>query len=500
MLCWSFLYFVGQATKDLCRLPRPAFARKVNAAGFAAACRRPKPRTTAIAAPMATTTSSSSLKFAAAAINLPPPLSDNADGTWNGSGSGLSSSGVICLEEHYSAEFGMPSTHAANSLGLPWAVVLWSARSGRCAASIPVLCVLAAFYTASSTVSRLYFGVHSHFDVIIGLCIGIAALAADLIVGAAVDAWILSTGHTAALVIPIFTAVLIAFYPKNRHWKSTPGDTALVMGATAGVLSSAALDAQRMIDAATPSPAHTRVFGTTPPTMHAALLTFATMGARTFAGWSVCLLVRALLKPIAVKVFSEIVQVLLGTIDTSEEEIAASSREGDTPVHLMGFIMNVTSTGRLNGDGDAAPGKNSNFLNSSPLSAELGVRRRGAGYYFQAESGGGGEPIKINTSATNAAAAVAGGVTKSASASSASSRAAAASASSSAETGHAAGIGGASDGLRIKAPPPSPKVVKLPNKLRYAVELPTKLFVYAAVGITATILVPRLHEAMGLRG
>ena len=455
MLCWGFLYYLGQASKDLCRLPRPAFARKLNAANLTGAWRSTATKKTLI--------------------------TDNADGTWNGSASGQSAAGVICLEAHYAAEYGMPSTHAVNSLGLPWAVVLWSVRSGRCQAPLSLLCALATFYTTSSTLSRLYFGVHSHFDLLVGLAIGVTLLAIDAVIGVAIDLWILAAGQTAAVLIPTITAFLLAVYPKDKNWKSTPGDTALVVGATTGVLASAALDAQRMFAAAAP----TQIFGALPLDGHAALVAFAAMSTRLILGWSVCLLTRAVTKPIAFYIFSEMAQIFFGALETTEADIAAGSRVLDTPAHLFGLKKgknnnNSASSGRLQGGGGSNSPENSPIQHTESKAV---VRRRGG------VSGGGGGGAIVDTAANIAAAASNSGINEA----------------EEVEEVESGGVGGSaststtSSGLRIKAPPTSPRVVQLPNELRYAVELPTKLFVYASVGVTAFLIVPRIFESLGLR-
>lgn len=106
---WMFIQYFGQVIKDLLELPRPARAGVIDAAGLAAAWRFSRP----------------SKKGARA-------LSDNADGTWG------DAHGVMVLEPFYAAEYGMPSTHAMNAVGLPWATFAHAALSGRYSGSLSV--------------------------------------------------------------------------------------------------------------------------------------------------------------------------------------------------------------------------------------------------------------------------------------------------------------------------------------------------------------------------
>jgi hypothetical protein len=427
MLAWAVVYYLGQAAKDVCRLPRPAFAKKLNAAGLTAAMR---------------------------ALPSAAKLVDNADGTWDGSAAGGSRAGVICLEAHYAAEFGMPSTHAANSVVLPWAVVMWSLSSGRCATPPAVLYAAASFYTASSTISRLYFGVHSVADIVAGLAMGAGVLAVDLLLGGAADAWLLSAGTDAAILVPCVAGALIALYPHSGPWKSTPGDTALVVGATAGVLASAALDAPRQLALSVPASTfgHWRAAASaaSPAQLGAAA---GRLLARLLLGWAACLLCRFILKPLAMGVFGALVEVSWGKAEAPEEDVAAGSRVGDTPAHLLGV-----RGGRLAAQhaGDASPAGISP-LDSPNGGGDSALRRRGGASAGAAATSGAGaaaaEPI-IDVAA-----------------------------------------------LRIKAPPPSapsPRLVALPREQRYSVELPTKLLVYSSLGVTAILIVPRLYAAIGL--
>ncbi len=447
MAVWAVIYYVGQALKDVLALPRPHAARRYDAAALCdvgccgSRCGRAAPAATPRGAPRPATA---------------------RDGTWDG--------GVICLEAHYAAEYGMPSTHAMNSLGLPWAVFAWAARSGRFVGSLPALGAAAAAYTALCTTSRLYMGVHSHADLVVGLALGGAILAADLALGAAFDAWLLAPGSGAAALVPLAIAAAIAAYPKPRAWKTTPGDTAIVLGATAGVLASAAYDAPAQLRAAAPDALFT--MGASPARLALAL-------PRLAVGWGACFLARAIVKPLALALFTAAAEAALGPAFAPASEVAAGSRVGDTPAHIFGAGGGGGGSSG-GGGGGARDASDAHF--SGARGGDDGLRHRAAA----AGRGAGASAASGSDASTDAGG---GG-----------------------DAGAGAGAGGAAaaapGALRIKAPPPSVsprdaspgggELVPLPPAQRYAVELPTKLVVYASLGVTAMLIVPPLHAALGL--
>lgn len=420
--------YVGQVAKDVCLLPRPRAARRINAAGLCAACCRARPQSNLVS------------------------LSSNSDGTW----SSPDARGVICLEVHYAAEYGMPSTHAMNSLGLPWAVYFWAARSGRFTGSLVALGAWAAAYTLTSTISRLYMGVHSHADIAVGLFLGVCVLVAHLAVGAQIDEWIISGVWFAAPVISAATVALMWAYPKPRPWRSTPGDTALVVAATMGVLATAAWDAAAMHDAAAPE----RTF--TIPSSPARMLL---MLPRVAVGWAALLGTRAVVKPLSMWLFSVIVQAVSGDEWGSQADVDSGSRVGDTPAHLLGGTVD---------DSALTPAQAASPCLMGGAEDAGSLRRRPVG----AADGG----ATVGDNKTRGAAP----------------DAAAASSSESVDSGLA------NAPPHIKVPPPSPsqyspdKQVRVPPAQRYAIEIPTKIAVYASLGFVALYVVPKVYDALGL--
>ena len=138
---------------------------------------------------------------------------------------------VIRVESHYSAEYGMPSTHAMGALTLPLYLVLSAGIDD--AALFVALIALCVVWCATISLSRLYAGVHSAADIIGGLLLGSLCLGFGLIFDGAVEAIV--TRHQSALSLIVVSALLILMiYPTTAHWTNAKGDTAIVIGVTAG--------------------------------------------------------------------------------------------------------------------------------------------------------------------------------------------------------------------------------------------------------------------------
>jgi hypothetical protein len=435
MLCWCFLYFFGQALKDLLRLPRPPAVLRVDRARATDAWPCCAWRRSGIggAAPSPP-----------AGLTLPPAAAAAA----------VAAGGVVSLEQHYAAEYGMPSTHAMNSLGLPWSVVCWVARSGRFVGPTLPLRAFAAFYTVASTASRPYMGVHSPADIFVGLALGAIILGASQLWLEAFDVWLMrSPGAWAAVLAG--GAALVALYPRPPgKWKSTPGDTTLVIAATTGVHLGCVLRAAGARAAGAAAPPN---FGLPGASLAGV--------ARVAVGLTLMLLTRAVLKPACMW----LLQGALGPRWGNAADVESNAREGDTPARLL--------AGAVAGGGGGGGAR--------PPSSPAGFRE-GASSSFSATAGRAGaeEGVRLRGGA-------------------------------SARVGEdAPGSGDAPGALRIKLPlqpessPESdgggaaaaiaPALVLVPPDQRYDVELPTKFIVYGTMGFVASWLTNLVHAWLGI--
>jgi len=500
MVCWSAIYYVGQVLKDVLQLPRPPVAVKLPRDHLCAAC----------PARCGGAWCGGRTGAPAAAAAAPTALVKDAK-----SGDIFSSlKGVVCLEPHYSAEFGLPSTHAMCSVGLPWSLVAWTKRSGRFEGDPWPLIAFAVFYTFATTFSRPYMGVHSPADIVSGLLLGFAILALHLGVGAAVDSWVVNS-PSAPLALPIVLLALVALYPHPAKWKSSPGDTVLVIASTTGVLTAAAVDAALAGGAARAGlvqgapfslPSLARLLDVT----H--LLKFL---ARVLTIVSACALCRAVVKPVCV----QLLVLLLGPAYGDPEEIAAGFRVGDTPMHIIkGTGIPAPSPGGFAaGGGSSSSSSRSSSSRSAHPSPDL-PRSSAASSSAPAPpitSSEGGEtaPQSARSAAQSAPEeTLLDGASGAAAAGRAVEAAAAAAVQPGLEGGGEEKVGELQGGkpalprlkmergesLSIKSPTSPRALVPVPPEQRYGIELPTKVVVYGAMGFIIAFVCPKLFVALDI--
>jgi hypothetical protein len=142
---------------------------------------------------------------------------------------------VVTLENHYSEEYGMPSTHAMNALTLPLCWFMYSA--GHFIGPTWLLGTVCMLWFISCTLSRLYKGAHSPADVVVGLALGAGFVGLSFAIGDAIDEWILTSRHV-AWVMPLLLILLCILYPRpvSPRWVSSPGDTIIIQGVVCGVI------------------------------------------------------------------------------------------------------------------------------------------------------------------------------------------------------------------------------------------------------------------------
>lgn len=136
---------------------------------------------------------------------------------------------VIQLEHHYAAEYGMPSTHAMNAILMPFYILYL--LDDRIQHGHVTLLALAMLWLVLCTLSRLYMGVHSVPDILVGLGIGLICLALGVGYGAVIDDLIFTSTWSWA-AIPVVCCLAVALYPRPNHWVNSPGDTAIIIGGT----------------------------------------------------------------------------------------------------------------------------------------------------------------------------------------------------------------------------------------------------------------------------
>jgi sphingosine-1-phosphate phosphatase 1 len=270
---WGLVYYVGQALKDMVQLPRPPATIVLDAA---------------------------SVQSVLDVIKTPRFRSETIINSNTNNSTKIDYEGVVRLERHYETEGGMPSTHAMNAVSMPWLIYHLGKDKAHAAfgSTIPLF-IMACLWTILCVTSRLYLGVHSPADIIVGIFLGVIIMSTTVSFGDSLDRWVLY-GPNAYLIIILVTIFLVIIYPrpKSPRWISTPGDTALIMGAISGIFCSSRLCVD-IININNGSNSTEKIVFTD---------SIGGMGGvgslvRTFCGFLVLILTRAICKPVFVALF-----------------------------------------------------------------------------------------------------------------------------------------------------------------------------------------------------
>jgi sphingosine-1-phosphate phosphatase 1 len=140
---------------------------------------------------------------------------------------------VACLEHSFSAEFGMPSTHAQAVWAIPPTVLLSLHQQ------LPHLVwwiLFAVCYASLVSFSRLYLGVHSLLDVAAGAMLGVATCVVVLLFGPSLRLLYLDASPSLALLAVLLVHVaLLLLYPALPGVSTTYRDTCSILGVSLGV-------------------------------------------------------------------------------------------------------------------------------------------------------------------------------------------------------------------------------------------------------------------------
>lgn len=125
---------------------------------------------------------------------------------------------VVQLQNKWSLEYGMPSTHAMVGVSIPFSVFIYTISRYQYNNEIGL--VIAAVWCTTICISRLYLGMHSVLDVFAGL--GLATLLMLPLVPSIdyLDNYLL-TGPTSPIFLLVISILMIVYYPHTVKWTPT---------------------------------------------------------------------------------------------------------------------------------------------------------------------------------------------------------------------------------------------------------------------------------------
>ncbi|XP_006632397.2 sphingosine-1-phosphate phosphatase 1 [Lepisosteus oculatus] len=209
-----------------------------------------------------------------------------------------SSPPVVKVEMFYNSEYSMPSTHAMSGTAIPLGLFLLT--YGRW--EYPFLLGLASAVCWCSLVciSRIYMGMHSILDVVVGFLYSILILVAFHPALEVIDNFNLTCRYAPLIIISLHLAMGVFSFTLDT-WSTSRGDTAQILGTGAGIACASHLN---YLLGLMPDPPLTQL-PFSPPPLSAALVGRCLV--RFVLGVAVLLATRAVMKaltiPLACRLF-----------------------------------------------------------------------------------------------------------------------------------------------------------------------------------------------------
>ncbi|XP_025162499.1 sphingosine-1-phosphate phosphatase 1 isoform X2 [Harpegnathos saltator] len=136
------------------------------------------------------------------------------------------------LQYKWSQEYGMPSTHAMIGVSIPFSVVLFTMN--RYIYPIHIGCIIAFLWCILVSTSRLYLGMHTVLDIVVGVILAIVLMIPLVPLVDTMDSYIV-TNFWCLVILVAISIMAIVYYPCSDKWTPTRGDTTMVVSVTAGV-------------------------------------------------------------------------------------------------------------------------------------------------------------------------------------------------------------------------------------------------------------------------
>ncbi|XP_034531103.1 sphingosine-1-phosphate phosphatase 1 [Notolabrus celidotus] len=139
---------------------------------------------------------------------------------------------VVKVEMFYNSEYSMPSTHAMSGTAIPFS--LFFLTYGRWEYPFPLGFTLALCWCLLVCVSRIYMGMHSVLDVIVGFLYSALILLFFLPALDTIDGFNLTCRYAPLIIISLHLGLGLFSFTLDT-WSTSRGDTAQILGTGAGV-------------------------------------------------------------------------------------------------------------------------------------------------------------------------------------------------------------------------------------------------------------------------
>jgi membrane-associated phospholipid phosphatase len=124
---------------------------------------------------------------------------------------------VVCLESHFSDEYGLPSTHCQAVWAIPTTLLTLLELQ-----YLGWWIAFALVYALSVSFSRLYLGVHSLLDCIVGILLGLATCGLVNWIGPLMMDYFMSLSPISSVIyVLVIHILMLKCYPKIEGYSTT---------------------------------------------------------------------------------------------------------------------------------------------------------------------------------------------------------------------------------------------------------------------------------------
>nr|POE72315.1 dihydrosphingosine 1-phosphate phosphatase [Quercus suber] len=122
----------------------------------------------------------------------------------------------ITMSGSAALEYGFPSTHTTNAVSVAVFVLyqLYASRDTFSDTSYALLSLLCYCYATSITIGRMYCGMHGFFDVIVGGVLGAFIAGLRIVYGPNFDQWVIDSDWTHSAIIVAVAAIAVRVHPE----------------------------------------------------------------------------------------------------------------------------------------------------------------------------------------------------------------------------------------------------------------------------------------------
>lgn len=143
----------------------------------------------------------------------------------------------ITMSGSAALEYGFPSTHTTNAVSVAVYCLhsLWASQDEYSLWQYRALVAACLCYATSISIGRMYCGMHGFFDVVFGAILGVMITAVRVLFGAMFDTWLISGGWMRPAITVVILGLGVRFHPEPADNCPCFDDSVAFIGVVMGI-------------------------------------------------------------------------------------------------------------------------------------------------------------------------------------------------------------------------------------------------------------------------